>query len=873
MLDVMHVADAMWERLPPAARAVLTEPFGDEEGARAWMRVLVLLHDAGKATPGFQRKWDGNLARQQTANLVNKVDKECHRHGTSGTALLARWLADRTLFSEVVLPYRVATSLARAVAAHHGEFASALDAGNCDEEDVPRWEMLGVWSKAHRELVLEGLPWATRGTSLPCWSGGTYPSPGYVIALAGFTSVADWLGSDASVFTYQALPVALEQYVELSRTRAEAVLDKVGWRRSTAGTPRTFEELFPQLSPRSLQTTLAQVLDTLSGPSLIILESTMGDGKTEAALLVSENLAPKIGQAGLYIGLPTQATANQMFGRTRRFLERTSAGANLQLVHGDAALSDEFRKLKLRAIYGEDANPHVVAEAWFAQSKRSLLATHAVGTVDQGLMGILKTKHGFVRLFGLAGKTVILDEVHAYDTYTSELLDRLVAWLSHLGTTVVILSATLPKARRRQLVEAYGGKPTASEAAYPRITAVSRGATSTSTGTLPSRPAQRIELARKPDSIEATARDILQAISGGGCVAWICNTVRRAQEAFSALKSLRETDPASADVTLDLLHSRCLRKDRQAREKRAESLYGPQAGATSTPPRPSKAVLVGTQVLEQSLDLDFDLMVSDLAPIDLLLQRSGRLHRHNRPSRPAGLDAPRMWLVMPDEHEGVPDFKKVARVYAPDVMFRTWWELRDSRYWEIPASLESWIERVYGDGGSEPEQPELCEALARAKAQAEVDRDEMRSEAQRSFLFHPKDAAKSDLFANVRAELEEDESGERHQSLVAKTRLAEPSADVVCLWENGTRLTFDEDGQQEANLTPKNFGELKLFLDHSLKLEISRLKRLSDCAEQPKAWAQDGTLRFKWLLRLGEASETAGVRLDRELGLVFGKRA
>lgn len=868
MLDVMHVADAMWERLPPAARAILVEPFGEEEGARAWMRVLVLLHDAGKATPGFQRKWDGNLELQRAAQLVNKVDGECHRHGTSGTALLGGWLADETLFGDAALPPKVATSLARAVAAHHGEFASALDANNCGYEDVPRWARLGAWAETHRQLVRDALQCAARGTTLPRWKGGTFPSPGYVMALAGFTSVADWLGSDASVFTYQPLPIVLEAYVSLSRSRAEEVLQKVGWTLKAPRHARGFSELFPQLSPRSLQTTLAQVLETLSGPSLIILESTMGDGKTEAALLVSESLGPKVGQSGLYVGLPTQATANQMFGRTRRFLERTADGANLQLVHGDAALSDEFRSLKLRSIYGEEKDTQVVAEAWFAQSKRSLLASHAVGTVDQGLMGILKTKHGFVRLFGLAGKTVILDEVHAYDTYTSELLDRLVAWLSHLGATVVILSATLPRNRRQQLVEAYGGKPQDMEAPYPRITAVSRGALASSTGTLPSRKPQRIELVRKKDATEELARDVLRAIADGGCVAWICNTVRRAQEAYSALKSIRDADPVS-EFTLDLLHSRCLRKDRQAREKRAESLYGPQASHASTPARPKKAVLVGTQVLEQSLDLDFDLMVSDLAPIDLLLQRSGRLHRHERDHRPKRHEQPRMWLVMPDEPNGVPDFDNVARVYAPDVMFRTWWELRDTTHWEIPDSLESWIERVYGDEGSEPEQPELVLALADAKERAEIERQKMRLEAKRNFLFHPKDAAKSDLFADIRAELEEDESGERHQSLVAKTRLAEPSADVVCLWDNGDRLTFDAEGRQVANLCPTSFGELKLFLEHSLKLEISRLKRLGGCAQQPKEWARDATLRFKWLLRLGDAAEAAGVRLDRELGLVW----
>lgn len=872
MLDVMHVADLMWERMPAAARRVLVEPFGEEEAARAWMRVLVMLHDTGKATPGFQFKWDGNLLRQEAAGLVNKRDKECHRHGTSGTALLGTWLADRAMFGASALPPRVATSLARAVAAHHGEFAGAGETDACGQGDIPRWMRHGVWRTAHQELVKIALKYARRGVALTGWTKSGFPDPGYVIALAGLTSVADWLGSDASVFVYEPLPVAIDEYIERSRQRALTVLENVGWRHLPSSAPRSFVELFPQLTPRSLQTTLAEVLDSLTGPSLVVLESTMGDGKTEAALLVSESLAPKVGQAGLYIGLPTQATANQMFGRTRRFLERTADAANLQLVHGDAALSDEFRALKLRAIYGDGNSPQVAAEAWFAQSKRSLLASHAVGTVDQGLMGILKTKHGFVRLFGLAGKTVILDEVHAYDTYTSELLDRLVAWLSHLGTTVVILSATLPRTRRMQLVEAYGGHAPEAEAPYPRITAVSRGSMALSTGTQPSRPAQRIELARKPDDTEALADQLIAAVANGGCAVWICNTVRRAQEAFVALQRLRDQQRGLEDLRLDLLHSRCLRKDRQERERCAESLYGPQANKDTNPARPHRSILVGTQVLEQSLDLDFDLMVSDLAPIDLLLQRSGRLHRHNRSARPAGLETPTMWLVVPDENAGVPNFAQVARVYAADIMFKTWWELRDTRAWDIPASLESWVERVYGDEGTTPADPALVEALNAASEKATSDRGAMWAEARRSVLFHPKEAEKSDAFAMVRAELEEDESGERHASLVAKTRLAKPSADVVCLWENGDQLTFDREGTHPANLCPTSFAELKLFLQHSLKLELWRLKSLGECASQPKEWEENASLRFKRLLRLGERSDAAGVRLDAQLGIVFDHR-
>jgi CRISPR-associated endonuclease/helicase Cas3 len=695
-----------------------------------------------------------------------------------------------------------------------------------------------------------------------------------VIALAGLTAVADWLGSDASVFTYAQTPVSFDTYRTCSRERAELILDRAGWQRPREATPRTFEELFPGYVPRSLQTELATALEQTHAPCLVIIESTMGDGKTEAALLVAESLAPRAGQAGLYVGLPTQATSNQMLGRVERFLDSTALGrTNLHLVHGDAALSDQYRELRLRSIHGDTAASNVAAETWFAQSKRALLASHAVGTIDQSLMGVLQTKHSFVRLFALAGKTVVLDEVHAYDTYTSQLLDRLVAWLSCLGTTVVVLSATLPKRRRMQLIQKYGATPPTQEASYPRLTIASRNEQARSIGTSASRPSQRVRMQRVDDDLEGVARALCDAIKDGGTVAWICNTVARAQTAYAAVRNHLRSQGLAASVRLDLLHSRFLRKDRQAREREAERLYGPPRAAEQSA-RPERGILIGTQVLEQSLDLDFDLMVTDLSPIDLLLQRSGRLHRHERP-RPAAHTEPVLWLVMPTEQDGLPDFRKVAGVYtvkAPDVIFRTWWELRGTTHLEIPESLEMWVERVYGDAGTRPTEPELLGMLETAERNAAETRIVDWRKAEQALLFEPDDAVRTDRFGSLGADLVEDESGDVHATLVANTRLAEPSADVVFLWDKDGHLSLDEGGTQRVSLDTEAHRDTRAFLEHSAKIELRRLRQLGGCVSQPNEWRARAALRFKWLLRLGEASLAAGVRVDAELGVIFGQK-
>jgi CRISPR-associated endonuclease/helicase Cas3 len=872
MLDVMNVADVLMDRLPLAARGILFESFGGEVIARPWLKLLVALHDLGKATPGFQRKWPGNLELLASVGLRIRVDEECHRHGVSGTALLTQILSNNVLLGDRALDEGPARILARAVASHHGEFARDEVVECCATGDLPPQLRAGRWAEAQAALAREALQIACGGLELArvrpkCESG-------FVLALAGLTSVADWLGSNATVFKYEPLPLELSLYQVKSQARAKAVLDEIGWYPTPHRDARTFEALF-SFPPRSLQLQTSELVDKLTGPSIIIIESTMGDGKTEAALLVAERLAPRLGQAGFYVGLPTQATANQMLGRVQSFLEKTHPGqANIHLVHGDAALSDRYCELKLRAIYGDEKSreshlgsevSRVSAEVWFAQGKRSLLGTHAVGTVDQGLMGVLQIKHGFVRLFGLLGKTVILDEVHAYDAYTSELLDRLVAWLSVLGTTVVILSATLPKRRREQLVRAYGAELPVEESPYPRITGASKGAVALSVGTKPSRPTQCIKIRQREDNAMLTAHALAEVVADGGCAAWICNTVGRAQAAYLLVKNLKESGAIPNDTLLSLMHSRFLRKDRQSQESEAERRFGPKATE-----RPSRAILVGTQVVEQSLDIDFDLMVTDLAPIDLVLQRTGRLHRHER-RRPLAHREPELWIVMPDINNGLPNFDNVARVYEADVMFRTWWELKDAQQIVIPTELETWIERVYGTEGSTPTDAELSAQLELAVSKAQEKRRSDWSLAQGKLLFAP-DIKRRDPFGDVYTDLKEDEDGELHASLRALTRLAEPTVDAICLWQTPLGLSLDSGGSQmiDVDVLP-SLPTLKLLLQHSVKVDERRLKGFDALVLRPTAWREHAALRFKRVLMLGTEAQAAGVHLDSELGLVFGQ--
>ena len=351
----------------------------------------------------------------------------------------------------------------------------------------------------------------------------------------------------------------------------------------------------------------------------------MGEGKTEAALLAADALGPR----GFYVALPTQATSNQAFTRVSDFLTHRYPGSpvHLQLLHGHASLSEEVKTLRRNAtLYfrpaegdredmGDAGFPAVLAAEWFTYRKRGLLAPFGVGTIDQVLLADLATRHVFVRLFGLAHKAVVLDEVHAYDTYMTHLTEGLVEWLGALDASVVLLSATLPKARREALVRAYlrgrGIESTSVPSApYPRITWAGDDGTGSHEVVTSARNRRTVRLGWVSPDLPRTPQDgfpigakLQEFLVDGGRAAVICNTVRRAQETYGALCSIFSRHE------IDLWHSQFPLSDRRLREERCLRVFGKERD-----PAVHRSVLVATQVIEQSLDLDFDLIVPTLSP-------------------------------------------------------------------------------------------------------------------------------------------------------------------------------------------------------------------------------------------------------------------
>ena len=418
---------------------------------------------------------------------------------------------------------------------------------------------------------------------------------------------------------------------------------------------------------------------------------------------------------------------------------------------------------------------------WFTGRKRALLAPYGLGTIDQALLGVLYAKHFFLRLYGLAGKTVVVDEVHAYDVYMNALLERLLPWLRALGSHVVLLSATLPSESRRALLNAWDpdaplpADPDPAATGYPAVWASAGGVVSRLAGPadgLTADRSQRCTLRRGDPDPVAVARTAAEAVRSGAAVAVVCNTVARAQAVSQAVAGVL-SDLAPEDRVL--FHARFVRRERQRAEDHVLRRFG--KGRPAGP-----AVLVGTQVIEQSLDLDIDLMLSDLAPVDLLLQRAGRLHRHDRPRPKAHAEPLLIWLCPSWSPLALPDVTEVSghgRVYDQTALWRTARLLAGRDRWHLPGDYRPLIETVYGDAPVPPGLPDAARRQWETTADAERDRRLNSGRNAAARLIQPPPRLAEMLLGGQPSLADDDDEG-AHRDLRAATREGE-SVEVVVL--------------------------------------------------------------------------------------------
>ena len=866
MLDVAAVAELVWDHwLSPNLRKRLEGILG--ENARCYIVFLSGGHDIGKASPGFQKRVPE--LSEYSGLPYSENDYDGKPHGFIGAHVLKETLSSSP----------DSNVLAQIAGGHHGVFPRSGDLQFASDTLGNR-----EWKQARELLLNEFAQIVGCDPGREIQMEGEIQDPALVPVLAGFISVVDWIGSNQEFFPCAAdtaaKPEDAARYWDTARSRAKEALEALGWLPAVTFSEETkFDTVFPGFIANNLQKVAIKIAQSQNTPYLMIIEAPMGCGKTEAALYAADLAMCRGFARGMYDAMPTQATGNAMFKRVLDdYLKKRghSGKLNVQLVHGDALLAQmktvlegEIPAFNPQGITGDDnENADVDAQSWFTAKKRPLLAPFGVGTIDQSLLSVLQTKHWFVRLFGLSGKVVIFDEVHAYDAYMSTILDRLLNWLAEVDCTVILLSATLPESKRKSLVKAYSVHEDAPYAAYPRITLASPRR-------YPEPQANRNpeckEVAKDPDKsialyfakndLEVLAGITAQKLKNGGCAAVICNTVNRSIEVYKHLKARLE------DIECSLFHARTLKMWRREREEEVLRKFGKgerQADGTClNADRPERAVLVATQVIEQSLDLDFDIMISEIAPIDLLLQRIGRLHRHTR-RRPEGLETPQCIVLCDADVTGPPPEsfgKSIEFVYDRYVLLRTWLALRQRSQIVLPKEIESLVNGVYCESSSAGYE-EWGNALSVAKEQMEHARSESEKEAGKILVCGPK--APDDLIEDFNTKLADDENPEVHKTVRAATREGDPSITVVLL------------PLEKRISSAPNFSEVRELLDRSVKLSHRGLFRILLGMGSPTVWGKSAHLRHVRLLQFDGHNQTQVgdyvLTVDKMLGVVIEKK-
>jgi CRISPR-associated endonuclease/helicase Cas3 len=633
---VGHVARELINRQPQWLRDSLF-PEGSE--------LIAAAHDLGKVSPHFQERIYS--AAGQPLGI--------------GKADLDRALGGHATISQACLSDSVPKFTPQILGRHHG--VSSNDAGCPNDDNYGGSE----WQQSRMNLL------ANLKTLFDCdWP--VVRDENQANALSGLTCVADWIGS-GSLFD-GVLPDGQPDKTPWKNKISEAV-DRAGFVGFKIRQNLSFTDIF-SFCPHEAQTKLIQAVNR---QGVYILEAPMGMGKTEAALYAAYQALSQGTATGIYFALPTQLTSDKIYDRMNRFLTKALANDckfRSLLLHSSAWLRDTE--------LGGEGMP---GNGWFNSSKRGLLAPFAVGTIDQALMGVMNIKHGFVRTFGLAGKIVILDEVHSYDSYTGTIMDKLVQTLQELQCTVIILSATLTAGRRTELI---GQK--SSEASYPLVSAFPTGSAASY---LPVNQADSAtaSVSVKNDDKEALEEAILRA-ERGEQVLWIENIVTESQDRFKIIASRAQA--CGAKIECGLLHSRFLRVDRKYNEEKWVNAFGKEGHVKR---RECGRILVGTQVLEQSLDIDADFLITRICPTDMLFQRIGRLWRHREADTLRPEQAKReAWILAPpleDSRNKLNVWGKFGKFYMPYVLYRSLSVWQQKQHISLPQDIRPMLEATYAE--------------------------------------------------------------------------------------------------------------------------------------------------------------------------------
>ena len=904
MLDTAAVAELIWDRYLSAGLRNRIEGFAEGRGKQLFMW-LCAIHDLGKASPAFQSCDAVEAQRPRAAGLSWNESRfnprESWRHDRVGASLLRKLLKTHWSKDQIEWVWPL-------IAGHHGTYPPLVrlpSLRNDAQEELGMGTAQDSWSLLQRTL-LEAVTSIVGFQTLEDAQPAVRPSRSDQLALSGFIIMADWIASNATYF--QGLDSLDKISLDISRDRARTAWQELrlrhGW--GSLGVPSASVDLIEQRfgkQERGCQPVVVSAAHQMPAPGLMVVEAPPGEGKTHAALAGAEVLAARFGCDGVLMAMPTQATCAPMYDQVVKWVAGFDPDLvnQVQLLHGKRRFDKTWKSIWERpneddddyGSVGEDelfgsgaspvSNPSWPA-TWLRGRNRGLLTAFGVATFDQLLFAATRTNHVMLRFSGLAGKVIIIDEVHAVDVYMSQFLLEVLRLLGGAGVPVILLSATLPPTLLQELSDAYAdgavgeALPVAMPACrdYPRVTTIWAQEARVIADSQSASPWREdlsilIEVLEDTGSEGTAVADRVESeLRDGGTALIIVNWVERAQRIYERLKSTFEGE------TLLLLHGRLSDEDRATT---TDACLEAGRGGPGRDPK-QKRVIIATQVAEQSFDIDADVLITDIAPVDLIVQRLGRMHRDPRTPRPERLRRPKMIITGLQWTDAAPKFQVASdKIYSSHLLLRTAaqiWEAiqaepgTEQATWAIPSQIPQLVADGYGQEFSFPVTWQT--AAREARVAWETDREKRRANAK-EFVLTPESDQRSPTLAGLHRRSPDlsSHSGKSEEALAwAAVRDGDESIEVVMVRRTHEGYTAMDGTRLGAN------GEVNGdTLANALGGTVRLRPRYTDAAERElrvlPGWEGHPWLGYTKALELDEENEAVldgrRLRYDSEYGL------
>lgn len=864
MLDAGSVAARLWDTwLAPGLQNRFREHLNlSMEDTRALVCWLAATHDMGKATPEFS----GQLDARRDENLAvyrQRIEQQDFEFPEDLVTPTSGLRCPHSKYSQSILFHlltsniegmqrEVAETLTSISGAHHGTPADYMPTSTelssvILERLSPKWH--AAWQELY-DITLERFG-ASSALQQLAQHGQAIPIS-VQFCITGFVIMSDWIASNPDFFPMGTFGSAEQE--QRARIGWQALGLEQRWIAALDTNPDTpaadlYASRFGWSNPtlRPMQEVVVEAARSMQSGGMMCIEAPMGQGKTEAGLIAAEFLAQATGRTGVAFAAPTQATSNALFDRVIEWVKYQTNNVaqehgepiephTMFLGHSKNRFNKSYEALSKADIFDESSTSgrendrktlrpgtSLARHSWLSGTKKGLLSSFVVCTIDQVLMTALQARHVMLRYLGLASKVIIIDEVHAYDVYMSRYLSATLYWLGQMNAPVILMSATLPSATRDDLMKSYAEglkvrkKSTSAskrnrfldlnaslsapqessqnitplDLDYPVVHTLTAEDNGSPKKWKVEQPVEQTEIELKliNDSPENVLNVLEPLANDHGCAAVICNTVGRAQEMYEFLRK------QFGEEHVILTHSRFTATHRAEQEELLVSKLGKKAhyskAAGEDSSRPHRLIVVGTQVIEQSLDLDFDVMITDFAPVDLVLQRMGRLHRHDSRSSSERTPAYRKPVCYVrgvetfGSHNEAPDFPRGSKaVYEPMILLSSYARLLphfDGEPIRIPADISPLVQKTYQENASGEIPNAWSEVYENAKQECEKGKDQAKIRAEGYLLCAPQhtqytmaDCMKSLLHSNDRR-FSDEQIGE------AKVRDTDASLEVIAI--------------------------------------------------------------------------------------------